>query len=115
MPALILAMGCIADVALNTAIHGTQLDRFLPEICGMTVGMLTVLTFAMRRQAYLAAGAAFLVVEMIAVTLTTVGFPARMGLCAAFLLTAAACFAIYARGPWTDARRVYAEGGRDRS
>ena len=115
MPAIILAMGSVADVALNTAIHGTQLDRFLPEICGMTVGMLTVLTFAMRRQAYLASGIAFLLVEMVVVTLTTVSIPARLGLCAAALLTATACFIIYACGPWAETRTVYAESRRDRS
>jgi len=35
----------------------------------LAVGMLTVLTFAMRRQAYLAAGIVFTFVEMVAVTL----------------------------------------------
>jgi hypothetical protein len=32
----------------------------------------------------------------------------RVGLCAASLVTAAACFAIYLRGPWATPETVYA-------
>ncbi len=101
MPVVIFAMGCVADLVLNAAATSPQAARFLPEVCGLLVGMLTVLTFAMRRQAYLAAGAIFILVEMVAVTL---GIPLglRAGLCVASFLTAAACLAVYLRGPWAD-------------
>jgi len=99
MPAVILAMGCIADVALNVAITDPQAGRFLPEVCGLAVGALTVLTFARRRHAYLAAGAIFALVEMIVVMLAVPLAP-RVGLCVASLATAIACFIVYARGPW---------------
>ncbi len=105
MPAVILAMGCIADVSLNVAITDPQAGRFLPEVCGLVVGALTVLTFARRRHAYLAAGALFALVEMVVVTLAVPLAP-RVGLCIASLATAIACFIVYARGPWShlDAR-----------
>jgi hypothetical protein len=106
MPVVIFAMGCVADLVLNAAATSSQAERFLPEVCGLTVGMLTVLTFAMRRQAYLVAGAIFVFVEMVAVTLHMPLGP-HIGICAASLLTAAACFAVYLRGPWTTADAVY--------
>lgn len=106
MPVVVLAMGSVADLVLNAAATSPQAERFLPELFGLTVGMLTVLTFAMRRQAYLVAGVLFVFVEMVAVTLQ---MPLGMyiGVCAASLLTAAACFAVYARGPWMVADPVY--------
>lgn len=106
MPVIVFIMGCVADAVLNAAVHDPQTRRFLPEICGLTVGVLTVLTFAMRRQAYLAAGAIFVFVEMVAVTIE-MPFGVRMGLCAASLVTAAACFAVYTRGPWATPSPVY--------
>jgi len=107
MPVIILAMGCFADAVLNTAVTDPQAQRFLPEICGLTVGMLTVLTFAMRRQAYLATGVVFIVVEMAAVALA-MPLGIRIGTCAASLAIAAACIAIYTRGPWAPPSPVYA-------
>lgn len=106
MPAIVFVMGCVADAVVNGAIHDPQAQRFLPELCGMTVGMLTVLTFAMRRQAYLAAGAIFVFVEMIAVTME-MSMDLRVGLCAASLVTAAACFVVYLRGPWATPDAIY--------
>jgi hypothetical protein len=105
MPVIVFVMGCVADAVVNGAANDPRAQRFLPELCGMTVGMLTVLTFAMRRQAYLAAGAIFVFVEMIAVTLE-MSMNLRVGLCAASLVTAAACFAIYLRGPWATPETV---------
>jgi hypothetical protein len=101
MPAVILGMGCIADVALNVAITDPQTGRFLPEVCGLVVGALTVLTFARRRHAYLAAGAIFALVEMTVVTVAVPSAP-RLGLCAASLATAFACLLVYARGSWAS-------------
>jgi hypothetical protein len=106
MPVVIFAMGCVADLVLNAAVTSPQAGRFLPEVCGLTVGMLTVLTFAMRRQAYLAAAAIFVFVEMVAVTLHMPLSP-HIGVCAASLLTAAACLVIYLRGPWTASNAIY--------
>jgi len=108
MPVVIFAMGCVADLVLNAAVHSPQAGRFLPELCGLTVGMLTVLAFAMRRQTYLAAGAVFIFVEMVAVTLQ-MPLGMRVVVCAASLVTAAACLAVYARGPWAAPDAVYAE------
>jgi hypothetical protein len=106
MPVIVFVMGCVADTVVNGAVNDPRAERFLPELCGMTVGMLTVLTFAMRRQAYLAAGAIFVFVEMIAVTLE-MSMNLRIGLCAASLVTAAVCFAIYLRGPWATPEAIY--------
>lgn len=99
VPALIFAMGTIADIALNSAITGGYAERFLPEIGGLTVGTLTVLTFARRRAAYLAAGVAAIVTEM---TLITLDLPlmVRALAGAGALVTAAVCFFVYAYGPW---------------
>lgn len=99
VPALIFAMGTGADIALNSAIRGSYAERFLPEICGMAVGLLTVLTFARRRVAYLAAGIFFIFVEMIVITLE-LPLEARAAVGAGALATAAACFALYVYGPW---------------
>ncbi len=106
MPVIIFAMGCVADLVLNAAAKSPQAERFLPEVCGLTVGVLTVLAFAMRRQAYLAAGAVFIFVEMVAVALD-LSLIMRVGVCAASLVTAAACLAIYVRGPWTTTGTAY--------
>lgn len=114
MPAIVFIMGCVADAVLNAAAHDPQTRRFLPEICGLMVGALTVLTFAMRRQAYLATGALFVFVEMVAVTLA-MPTGVRIGLCAASLATAAACFAIYLRGPWATPSAAYAREQGERS
>ena len=108
MPVMIFAAGCIIDAVFNGTIQGTMADRFLPEICGLTVGVLTVLTFAKRRSAYLAAGAVFIVVEMIAITLA-LPLALRAGLCALSLAMAAVCFAVYVRGPWVVRQIRYAE------
>jgi hypothetical protein len=113
MPFIILATGCIADAILNAAVTDPQAQRFLPEICGLTVGMLTVLTFAMRRQAYLATGVVFIVVEMAAVALA-MPMGIRVGACAASLAMAATCFAIYARGPWMTPNPAYAGDREER-
>jgi len=113
MPVVIFAMGCVADLVLNAAATSPQAERFLPEICGLTVGVLTVLAFAMRRQAYLAAGIAFSFVEMVAVTLQ-MPLGMHVGVCVASLVTAAACFAIYVRGPWTTADAVYVREQEER-
>ena len=113
MPVVIFAMGCVADLVLNAAATSPQAERFLPEICGLTVGVLTVLAFAMWRQAYLAAGIAFSFVEMVAVTLQ-MPLGMHVGVCVASLVTAAACFAIYARGPWTTADAVYVREQEER-
>ncbi len=108
MPVLIFAMGSVTDAIFNATIHGDIAGRFLPEICGLTVGVLTVLTFARRRSAYLMAGAVFIVVEMVAVTLA-LPLGLRFGLCALALAMAALCFAVYARGPWAPRAVRYAE------
>ena len=113
MPVVVFAMGCVADLVLNAAATSPQAERFLPELCGLAVGMLTVLTFAMRRQAYLAAGLAFTFVEMVAVTLQ-MPLGMHIGVCAASLLTAAACFAVYVRGPWMMPDAVYVREREER-
>lgn len=107
MPVVIFGMGCVADSVLNAAMHNAQAEHVLPQLCGMVVGMLTVLTFAMRRQAYLAAGVAFIFVEMVAVMLDLALLP-RIGLCASSLVTAVACLVIYLRGPWETRAPAYA-------
>lgn len=99
VPALIFVMGAIADIALNSAIKGPYVERFLPEICGLTVGTLTVLTFARRRKAFLAAGAIFVLTQMIVITLD-LPLGARAAISAGALLTAALCIAVYTYGPW---------------
>lgn len=114
MPVVIFAMGCVADLVLNAAARSPQAERFLPEVCGLTVGVLTVLAFAMRRQAYLAAGAVFTFVEIVAVALD-MPLGMRVGVCAALLVTATVCLAIYARGPWTASGTVYVREQGERS
>ncbi len=114
MPVVIFAMGCVADLVLSAAARSPQAERFLPEVCGLTVGVLTVLAFAMRRQAYLAAGMVFIFVEMVAVALE-MPLGMHIGVCAASLVTAAACLAIYARGPWTASGTVYVREQSERS
>ena len=106
MPVVIFAMGCVADLVLNAAARSAQAERFLPEVCGLTVGVLTVLAFAMRRQAYLAAGAVFIFVEMVAVALN-MPLGMHIGVCAASFVTAVVCLAIYAYGPWTVSGTVF--------
>jgi hypothetical protein len=114
MPVIIFAMGCVADLVLNSAVHDPQAGRFLPEICGLTVGALTVFTFAKRRHSYLIAAAVFTFTEMVAITLPLPTI-ARASVCCALVLTAAACLAVYVRGPWEARRLAYAEERADRS
>ncbi len=99
VPALIFVMGTIADITLNSAIDGPFAERFLPEICGLTIGVLTVLTFARRRAAYLAAGAIFVLVEMVVITLD-LPLAVRAAVGAGALVTTAACVAVAIFGPW---------------
>jgi hypothetical protein len=114
MPVVIFAMGCVADLVLNSAVQDSQAGTFLPEICGLTVGALTVLTFAKRRHSYLAAAAAFTFTEMVAITLP-LPVIVRASLCVALVATAAACMAIYVRGPWATLHAVPIKERVDRS
>jgi hypothetical protein len=114
MPVVVFAIGCIADLALNAAVQDPRVGRFLPEICGLTVGTLTVLTFAKRRHSYFAASAVFTFAEMIAIMLP-LPIIARASVCCALVVTAAACMAVYVRGPWATLRTVPVEERVDRS
>ncbi len=114
MPVMIFAMGCVADLVLNSAVTNPQAGKFLPEICGLTVGALTVLTFARRRHSYLVAAAVFTFTEMIAITLP-LPIIVRAAVCCALVVTAAACMAVYVRGPWSTLRAIPIEERADRS
>jgi len=99
-PMLVFLTGVMMDVAINSAIMGGYAERFLPEICGMLVGVLTVLTFARRRMAYLGTAAVFLCTEMIVVVLP-LAIEARLVLALACVITAVLCLAMYTRFAWT--------------
>jgi len=99
-PMLVFLTGVMMDVAINSVIIGGYAERFLPEICGMLVGVLTVLTFARRRMAYLGTAAVFLYTEMIVVVLP-LAIEARLVLALACVITAVLCLAIYTRFAWT--------------
>jgi hypothetical protein len=114
MPVVIFAMGCVADLVLNSAVTNPHVAKILPEICGLTVGALTVLTFAKRRHSYLVAAAVFTFTEMIAIALP-LPIIVRAFVCCALVATAAACMAVYVRGPWAVLRAVPVEERADRS
>lgn len=97
-PAIIFGVGCFADFALSTAVHGPNIEQMLPTCAGVIVGTLTVLTFAKRRDAYLVAAALFTAVAIIAVTLAA-SVALRTGLCAACLAAVGASLASYALVP----------------
>ena len=100
IPALVFLTGVLMDIAINSTITGGYAERFLPEICGMFVGILTVLTFARRRTAYLGTAVVFLFTEMIAVVLPLV-IEVRLVLALACVITAVLCLAMYTRFAWT--------------
>jgi hypothetical protein len=95
---MIFAVGCFADFTLSTAVHGPNAELLLPAVAGLTVGTLTVLTFAKRRDAYIVAAALFTAVAIIAVTLAA-SVAARAGLCAACLAAVGTSLASYTLVP----------------
>lgn len=97
-PAMIFGVGCFADFALSSAVHGPNAERLLPAVAGLTIGTLTVLTFARRRDAYIVAAALFTAVAIIAVTLAA-SVATRAGLCAASLAAVGASLASYTLVP----------------
>lgn len=102
-PALVFVVGCAVDIAVNAAVRGDLAERFLPEVCGMTVGLLTVLTFARRRVAYIGTAAMFVLAEMIVIALP-LDLPVRLALGAACLVTTAACLGVFFRVRWATVR-----------
>lgn len=99
-PALVFVTGVAMDVAINSTITGGYAERFLPEICGLLVGLLTVLTFARRRGAFLGTALIFMLAEMIAVTLPLM-IEVRLVLALACAITIVACLGMYTRFAWT--------------
>ncbi len=104
-PVLVFFVGCFVDIALNSVLSGPRVSMFLPEVCGLTVGALTVLTFARRRDAYLVAGAVYAVVEMLAVT-APMDVPMRIAVCVACLAVAVICLTVYVRVPWATVQTI---------
>jgi hypothetical protein len=95
---MIFGVGCFADFVLSTVVHGPNIERMLPACAGLTIGTLTVLTFAKRRDAYIVAAALFTAVAIIAVTLAA-SVALRAGLCAASLAAVGASLASYTLVP----------------
>jgi hypothetical protein len=114
MPLVIFVMGCVADLILNSVVEDPWAVRLLPEICGFTVGVLTVLTLAKRRHSYLVAAAVFTFTEMVAIMLP-MPITVRAAFCLSLVATAAACMAVYVRGPWAALRAAYIHERADRS
>lgn len=110
-PAVIFGVGCFADYALSTAVHGPNAEILLPAVAGLTVGTLTVLTFAKRRDAYIVTAALFTAVAVIAVTLAA---PAavRVVLCACSLAVVSASLGAYTLVPVPKTATVRAESQR---
>lgn len=98
-PTLVFVVGCAVDIAVNSAIRGDLTERVLPEICGLTIGLLTVLTFARRRSAYIGTAAMFVLAEMVVVALP-LDLSVRLALSAACFVTAAACLGVFFRVRW---------------
>lgn len=98
IPAVVFAVGCFADFALSSAVHGPNAERLLPAVAGLTIGTLTVLTFAKRRDAYIVTAALFTAVAIIAATLSA-SVATRVGLCAASLAVVSASLAAYSLLP----------------
>lgn len=98
-PALVFLVGCTVDIAINATVRGGYAERFLPEMCGLIVGILTVLTFARRRGAFVGTAVVFVLAEMILIALP-LDLPVRLALCAACLGTAAACLGVFFRVRW---------------
>jgi hypothetical protein len=112
-PAMIFAVGCFADFVLSTVVHGPNIERMLPACAGLTIGTLTVLTFAKRRDAYIVAAALFTAVAIIAVTLAA-SVALRAGLCAACLAAVGASLASYALVPERKLASARSESREDR-
>lgn len=112
-PLLVFSVGCFVDVALNTAVAGGRLNMFLPEVCGLTVGALTVLTFSRRRSAYLLAATIFTVTEMAAVLLPMQS-AMRIAVCGACVVMTALCVMIFAYVPWASVEPFEAESHPNR-
>ncbi len=102
-PALVFVVGCAVDVAINAAVRGDLAQRLVPEVCGLAVGLLTVLTFARRRVAYVGTAAMFVLAEMVVIALP-LDLTIRLVLCAACLVTAAACLGVFFRVHWATVR-----------
>lgn len=98
MPAIIFGVGCFVDYALSSAVHGPNVERIFPAVAGLTVGTVTVLTAAKRRDAYIAAAAIFSAVAVIAITLAA-PVAIRVALCSCCLLAVAASLGAYALAP----------------
>lgn len=99
-PALIFAVGVFADFVLSAFVQGLPAESILSAVSGVTVGALTVLTFARRRDAYIVAAGLYSAVAIIAATLT-ISLPLRLALVVACLVavTAALLASIVAPEP----------------
>ncbi len=112
-PALIFAVGCFVDFILSSSIQGLPSEQLFPAVSGLTVGALTVLTFARWRDAYIAAAAVYSAAAVIG---ATVGFSVtvRIAMIAACLLAIAASLVAYALIPERRAVRVRPNDRGDR-
>ena len=97
-PAMTFGVGCFADFVLSTCVHGPTIEQALPTCAGLTIGALTVLTFAKRRDAYIVAAALFTAVAIIAVTLPT-SVALRVSLSTSCLAVVGTSLASYALPP----------------
>lgn len=112
-PTVIFGAGGFADFALSTAVHGPNIERVLPACAGLTIGTLTVLTAARRRDAYIVAAALYTAVAIIAVTLAA-SIALRASLCATCLAAVGASLGAYTLLPEREAAPVRPDRRDDR-
>jgi hypothetical protein len=112
-PAVVFAVGCFVDFILSSSIQGKASEQLFPAISGLTVGALTVLTFARWRDAYIAVAAIYTAAAIIG---TTVPFSvsARLGMIAACLFAIGLSLIAYALVPQPQAIQVQSND-RDRN
>jgi hypothetical protein len=112
-PAVIFAVGCFADFVLSSSIQGRSSDQLFPAVSGLVVGVLTVLTFARMRDAYIAAAAIYSAVAVIG---ATVSYPVtvRVAVIAACLVAVAASLVAYTLVPERKTVRVSSNDRRNR-
>ena len=112
-PAVVFAVGCFVDFILSSSIQGKPAEQMFPAVSGLTVGALTVLTFARWRDAYIAAAGVYSAAAVIG---ATVGFSVtvRIAMIAACFVAIAASLVAYTLIPERMAVRVRRNDRGDR-
>jgi hypothetical protein len=112
-PALIFGVGCFVDFILSSSLQGKPAEQMFPAVSGLTVGALTVLTFARWRDAYIMATAVYSGAAVIGATVNY-SITVRAALIAACLAAIVASLVAYTLMPEPRLAKACSDNRGDR-